>query len=167
MFDTGKIITAGNAALYVAEAGNTDGEPIILLHGGLGSRIDFEPLASHLASDYRVIAIDSRGHGRSAIGQSILTYRQLAEDFAAVLERLGLTKAGIIGHSDGGIVALRLAASRLVQPRFVIAVGAHWRLPDDDPARGIYESITVTEWREMFGPQVERYEAENPDPDFF
>ncbi len=166
MFDTGKTITAGNAALYIAEAGNSHGEPIVLLHGGLGSRTDFEPLAAHLASDYRMIAIDSRGHGRSAIGQNILTYRQLAEDVAAVLDQLGLSKAGIIGHSDGGIVALRLAASGLAQPRFVIAVGAHWQLPDNDPTRGIYESITVEEWREMFAQQVERYETENPDPNF-
>jgi pimeloyl-ACP methyl ester carboxylesterase len=167
MFETGKAIAVANMALYVSETGNRDGEPIVLLHGGLGSRIDFEPLAAHLAADYRLIAVDSRGHGRSPLGGPVtLSYRQLAEDVAAVLNQLGLRKAGIIGHSDGGIVALRLAASGLSQPRFVIAVGAHWQLTDDDPTRDTYRDISVEEWRGMFAAQVERYERENPAPDF-
>ena len=166
MFDAGKVIKAGDAALFVSEEGKENGQPIILLHGGLGSRADFEPLAQHLVSDHRLIAIDSRGHGRSALGDAKLTYRRLTDDIAAVLDQLGLSKAGIIGHSDGGIVALRLAASDLVQPLFVVAVGAHWQLQDDDPIREIYRDVTAQEWREMFGPQVKRYEDENPDPDF-
>jgi pimeloyl-ACP methyl ester carboxylesterase len=95
-----------------------------------------------------------------------MTYRQLADDVAAVLNELGLNEAGLIGHSDGAIVALRLAASAVVQPRFVVAVAAHWELPDDDPTREVYRGVTVDEWREMFPEQIERYEAENPSPDF-
>ena len=45
MFDTGKTVTAGDVALFVSEAGRLDGQRIVLLHGGLGSRADFEPLA--------------------------------------------------------------------------------------------------------------------------
>ncbi len=166
MSGTGKTITTGDVALFTSEAGKMDGQPIVLLHGGLGSRADFEPLARHLVSDYRLIAIDSRGHGRSALGDATLTYRQLADDIAVVLDQLELNEAGIIGHSDGGIVAMRLAASNLAQPRFVVAVGAHWQLPDDDPTREIYRGVTAQEWREMFGQKIKRYEGENPDPDF-
>ncbi len=166
MFDSGKTVMAGDAALYVAEAGRADGEPIVLLHGGLGSRHDFIPLARRPAADYRLVAVDSRGHGRSALGEGPLTYRRLERDIAAVLAKTGLAEAGIIGHSDGGIVALRLAASGVVRPRFVVAVGAHWQLPDDEPVRTLYRGITVNEWRNMFPEQVRGYEAENPDPDF-
>lgn len=166
MFDLGMTVDAGDTALFVSEAGNPHGQPIVLLHGGLGSRRDFGPLAGHLAGDCRLIAVDSRGHGRSALGSAVMTYRQLAEDIATVLGTLGLGDAGIIGHSDGGIVALRLAASGLVRPRFVVAVAAHWHLPRDDPARGLYEEITAEAWRGMFGDRIERYEAENPAPDF-
>ncbi|MFN4099268.1 MAG: alpha/beta fold hydrolase [Pararhodobacter sp.] len=166
MFDQGQIILVGDASLYVSEAGKRDGQPLILLHGGLGSRDDFAALAQLLAADYRLIAIDSRGHGRSTLGQAAMTYLQLAADVAGVLAQLGLTGAGIIGHSDGGIVALRLAAGGLLQPRFLVTVAAHWHLPGDDPARGIYQGVTVDDWRGMFGPQVDRYEAENPAPDF-
>lgn len=166
MFDIGKSVTAGDAALFVSEAGKPDGEPIILLHGGLGSRNDFLPLARHLEGNYRLIAIDSRGHGRSELGSVPLTYHQLEQDAATVLAELGLSDAGIIGHSDGGIVALRLAASGTVRPRFVVAVGAHWQMPADDPTREIYREITLDEWRGMFAEQVQTYEAENPAPDF-
>lgn len=165
-FDKGETVIAGDAALFVAEAGKADGPPILLLHGGLGSREEFAPLAALLAADHRLVAIDSRGHGRSALGSAALTYRQLAEDIAAVAGRLGLAEAGIIGQSDGGIVALRLAAGHLLRPRFVVAVGAHWQMPDDEPARAIYQGVGLEDWLGMFGRQVARYEAENPDPDF-
>jgi pimeloyl-ACP methyl ester carboxylesterase len=166
MFNTGNTVTAGDTALFVSEAGKAGGQPIVLLHGGLGSRTDFVPLAEHLGQEYRLIAIDSRGHGRSALGVATMTYRQLADDVAAVLADLGLKEAGLIGHSDGGIIALRLAASGVVQPRFVVAIAAHWQLPDDDPTRNIYQGVTADEWRGMFAEQIDRYEAENPDPDF-
>lgn len=166
MFDAGMTVIAGDVRLFVSGAGKADGPAIILLHGGLGSRTDFEPLAGRLAADYRLIAVDSRGHGRSTLGDAAMSYRQLTDDIAAVLNQLGLSEAGIIGHSDGGIVALRLAASGLVRPGFVVAVAAHWQLPDDDPTREIYRGVTLEDWRGMFGQQVERYEAENPDPDF-
>ncbi|WP_338421290.1 alpha/beta fold hydrolase [Acetobacter conturbans] len=90
------------------------------------------------------MAFDTRGHGRSAIGTTPLTYRQLQDDCAAVLASLGLL-TGIIGHSDGGIVTLRLAASLAVQPEFVVAVGAHWQLPEDDRARKLYRSLPLAQ----------------------
>ncbi len=166
MFDTGKTISAGDTDLFVAEAGRPDAPPIVLLHGGMGSRDDFLPLARLLAPDHRLIAIDSRGHGRSGLGMSAMTYRQLTEDIAEVLDGLDLTEAGIIGHSDGGIVALRLAASDAVQPRFVVAVGAHWHLPKDDPLREVFAAMTVEKWRSRFPECVRQYQAENPAPDF-
>ncbi|MFD1332232.1 alpha/beta fold hydrolase [Methylopila musalis] len=166
MFDRGRVISAGEAALYVAEAGRRDGAPIVLLHGGLGGRSDFEPLAAHLAAEHRLVVLDSRGHGRSPLGDAVLSYRQLTEDVAAVLAALDLGDAGIIGHSDGGIVALRLAASGLARPRFLVTVGAHGSLPADDPTRALYRSVTAAGWREMFPAEVARYEAENPAPDF-
>lgn len=166
MFDTGKFVSVGDTNLFVSEAGNPKGKVIVLLHGGLQNRLDFIPLAKHLSEDYRLIAIDTRGHGRSGIGTAPLTYRQLQDDFTVLLTTMGLQKSGIIGHSDGGIVALRLAASRAIQPEFVIAVGAHWVLPENDPTRQIYQTITLEKWRAMFGNQISIYNAENPDPDF-
>lgn len=132
----------------------------------MGSRNDFVLLAKDLATDFRLIAIDSRGHGRSPLGNASLTYHQLEQDIAIVLAELGLTDAGIIGNSDGGIVALRLGAADAVRPRFIVTARAHWEMPADEPTREIYKGITVDKWRDMFHDQVENYEAENPVADF-
>ncbi|MDO5622119.1 MAG: alpha/beta fold hydrolase [Paracoccus sp. (in: a-proteobacteria)] len=164
MFDAGRMIPVGDAALFVAQAGNPAGPPVVLLHGGLGSRADFARLAAGL-QDFRLIAIDSRGHGRSDLGAAQMSYRQMAEDVATVLERLDLTGAGLIGHSDGGIVALWLA-SGLTRPAFVVTAGAQASLPADHPARAIYADVTAEGWCEMFPAEVAAYEAENPAPDF-
>lgn len=167
MFDKGKTVTVGDANLYISEAGKQSGEPIILLHGGLGNRNDFLPIAKLLASDHRLIAIDSRGHGRSTLGEvSELTYQLLEQDFTTVLTQLELTNAGIIGHSDGGIVALRLAVSAGIHPRFVITCGAHWHMPEVEPTREIYQRMTLEKWKKMFHEQISCYETENPTPDF-
>lgn len=166
MFDTGRTITAGDTEMFVAEAGRPDAPPIVLLHGGLGSRDDFLPLARLLAEDHRLIAIDSRGHGRSGLGLSQMSYRQLTDDMIDVLTQLDMTDAGIIGHSDGGIVALRLAASGAVQPGFVVAVGAHWHLPEDDPLRELFGKMTAEKWRTRFPEQVRKYQSESPAADF-
>lgn len=165
-FEQGSTVAVGEATLFVAQAGRPDGPPLVLLHGGLGSRNDFLPLARHLAADYRLVAIDSRGHGRSALGTMPLTYAQLERDVGMVLSALELTAATIIGHSDGAIVALRLASSGRFPLGGIIAVGAHGELPSDDPTREIYEGVTEEKWRGMFAEQVARYEGENPAPDF-
>ncbi|WP_187307370.1 alpha/beta fold hydrolase [Serratia ureilytica] len=167
MFDIGKRIAVGDATLYVSEAGKADGEPIVLLHGGLGSRNDFLPLAKLLMTNYRLIAIDSRGHGRSTLGEvTELTYQLLEQDFTKVLAELRLLNAGIIGYSDGGIAALRLAACGNASPQFVAVFGAHWQMPDFEPTREIYNRITLEKWKTIFHKQISDYEAENPAPDF-
>lgn len=135
MFEDGQFVSVGDAELFVSEAGNPQGIALVLLHGGLGSRHDFIQFAATLAEHYRLIAIDSRGHGRSTLGHLPLSYAQLARDITTVLGKLNLLDAGIIGHSDGAIVGLRMAASANIQPKFLVTVGAHWELPAHDPVR--------------------------------
>jgi len=166
MFEDGISVDVEGATLFVAEGGRVDGPALLLLHGGLGSRHNLVPLAQHLAADYRLIAVDSRGHGRSTLGQAPLSYALLERDIETVIRTLKLEGCSIIGHSDGGIVGLRLAASGRVRLSSLVAVGAHWCLPEGDPTREIYTSVTEEEWRGMFGEHVARYEAENPMPDF-
>lgn len=166
MFETGFFVDVEGATLFVAEVGRAEGPALLLLHGGLGSRHDFVPLAQHLAADYRLIAVDSRGHGRSTLGLAPLSHALLECDVETVIRSLKLEGCSIIGHSDGGIVGLRLAASGHVNLGSLVAVGAHWCLPESDPTREIYTGVTEDEWRGMFDDQVARYEAENPMPDF-
>lgn len=77
MFNSGKPVSVGDTNLFVSEVGNPEGRVIVLLHGALQSQLDFIPLAKLLAEDYKLVAIDTRGHDRSGIGTATMTYRQI------------------------------------------------------------------------------------------
>jgi len=85
------------------------GEPLLLLHGGLGNSDMFEPLLPILGQGRQVIAVDLQGHGRSSLGSRPIRCDAIADDLAALLKKLGKAKVDVIGYSFGGCVALRLA----------------------------------------------------------
>jgi pimeloyl-ACP methyl ester carboxylesterase len=100
------LIEVNGAALYCEEHG--DGAPLILIHGGLSSSSDWAPVVPELAEWFRVIAPDSRGHGRSENPREKLSYALIADDIAALIAALGLRRPVVGGWSDGGQVALEL-----------------------------------------------------------
>ncbi|HEY8925054.1 MAG TPA: alpha/beta hydrolase [Polyangia bacterium] len=85
------------------------GEPLLLLHGGLGSSDMFEPLLPALGAGRQVITVDLQGHGRTALGTRPIRYEAIADDLATLLKHLGLAQVDVMGYSFGGGVALRLA----------------------------------------------------------
>ncbi|MBH3345578.1 alpha/beta fold hydrolase [Pseudomonas parafulva] len=162
----GEYLTVGDARLYYEQLGAPDAPVLILLHGGLGHIETFNAITPHLAHRWRVIGIDSRGQGMSTLGSAPLTYERMQHDVERVIEHLALERVSLIGHSDGGIVALRMAASQAVTVDRLVTIGAHWALGENDPARALYEGITAAKWRGLFAEDVARYEAINPQPDF-
>jgi pimeloyl-ACP methyl ester carboxylesterase len=81
--------------------------PIVLIHGStIDSHTDWDALIPALAQHYRVYAPDCRGHGRSNNPHMSYSFRELADDVAAFVQALGHAQAHIIGHSNGGNVAL-------------------------------------------------------------
>ena len=83
------------------------GEPLVLLHGnGEGSEY-FAKCIPYLSRFYRVIAVDSRGHGKSERGEGKLNFDRMAEDLRMVFDGLGLEKAHVLGFSDGGNLAIK------------------------------------------------------------
>ena len=102
----GTVDTAG-AKIYYATYGK--GEPVVLLHGGLGNSAHFGFQVPALADKFQVITIDSRGQGRSTHdGKTTITYDLMAADVIAVLDQLAIPRASVVGWSDGGEVALKL-----------------------------------------------------------
>ncbi|WP_028633967.1 alpha/beta fold hydrolase [Pseudomonas parafulva] len=162
----GAYLDIDDARIYFEQLGAQDAPTLILLHGGLGHIETFNTITPYLAEHWRLIGIDSRGQGKSTLGAAGLTYQRLQQDVERVIEHLGLTSVSIIGHSDGGIVGLRLAASKQVQVDKLVTLGAHWALNQDDPTRGLYAGITAAKWRGLFAEDVEQYESLNPEPDF-
>lgn len=93
--------------LYMKEKGT--GEPFILLHGNGESSDYFIHQMDYFAKHYRVIALDTRGHGRSPRGRAPFTIRQFAEDLRGFMDLHHIEKADILGFSDGGNIALAFA----------------------------------------------------------
>lgn len=81
--------------------------PIVLVHGStVDSHTDWDSIAPELARHYRVFAPDCRGHGRSNNRRKSYSFLELAKDVAAFIRAMGYEKGHIIGHSNGGNVAL-------------------------------------------------------------
>ena len=85
------------------------GEPLILLHGGVGAIEMFGEVLPLLAEGRRVIAVDLQAHGRTADIARPLSYEQMADDVAALIGHLRIERADVMGYSLGGGVALQTA----------------------------------------------------------
>lgn len=85
------------------------GEPLVLLHGGLGAIQMFGPVLPALAEKRQVIAVDLQGHGRTADVDRPLSIELMADDIAALIRHLGLKRVDLAGFSLGGGVALQTA----------------------------------------------------------
>jgi pimeloyl-ACP methyl ester carboxylesterase len=107
-----KAADSGDAAvngikIWYAEFGR--GEPVILLHGGLANASYWGNQVPVLAKHYRVIVMDSRGHGRSTRNGAPFGYDLMASDVLALMDFLKIPKAVLIGWSDGAILGLDIA----------------------------------------------------------
>ena len=111
--------------LFYEEMGS--GEPLILLHGNGEDHTIFDNVAKHFAKQYHVIAIDTRGHGKSPLGDEPFSLYQFAEDLNEFMNEQKIEKANILGFSDGGNVALIFASKYPEKVIKLIANGANTR----------------------------------------
>jgi pimeloyl-ACP methyl ester carboxylesterase len=105
--NSGKHAAVNGLEMYYEIHG--EGEPLILLHGGVGAIEMFGEVLPLLAEGRRVIAVDLQAHGRTVDIDRPMTFEAMADDVAALIEHLGLGEADVMGYSLGGGVALRTA----------------------------------------------------------
>ena len=120
----GKYAQADDAKIYYEVYGK--GTPILILHGGgVGSPYEFGKILDELKKSHKLIVMSTRGHGRSEIGHSTLTYEQKATDALAVLDDLKINEPiQILGFSDGAYTAYEIAALYPERVERVTAIGA-------------------------------------------
>src|SRR5215207_7052901 len=103
------------------------GEPLILLHGGVGAIEMFGEVLPLLAEGRQVIAADLQAHGRTADIDRPLSLESMADDIVALIKHLGFEKADVMGYSLGGGVALRTAIQHLEVVKKLVVVSTPFR----------------------------------------
>lgn len=98
------------------------GEPLLLLHGGLGTTDMFAPILPKLAENRTVIGVDLQGHGRTALGDRPFTLEAIGDDMADLVKALGYDKVDVMGYSLGGGVAFRMAVQHPETVRRLVLV---------------------------------------------
>lgn len=89
---SGQSVDIDGASIYYEIVGQEGAPALLLLHGGFGDMEDFNGLLPGLTRRFRVIGVDSRGHGRSTLGELPLTYQRLQEDVEQLVGRLKLDR---------------------------------------------------------------------------
>jgi pimeloyl-ACP methyl ester carboxylesterase len=121
----GKYTTINGCKIYHEIYG--EGVPLLLLHGGIGSIMNFEKCIPELADQFKVIALDTPGHGRSDHIDS-LSYPLLTDYVSSFIYELKLDSLYVMGWSDGGVIGLRLAAEKPGMVKKLIAIGANTKV---------------------------------------
>ena len=142
------------------------GKPILLfLHGGIGNIADFNPIIHLFAEHYHIVGIDSRGHGKSTLGTEKLTYKRLQLDVEAIVNHLQLNDINIIGVSDGGVVAYRLALSDEISVQKIVTIGALCSQFCPELNKSFFLGVTHEDYIVAFKHNFDLYEQHNPQPD--
>ncbi|MDB4923429.1 alpha/beta hydrolase [Mucilaginibacter sp.] len=117
------------------------GKPLLMIHGNGGSISAFSKNIPYFAKKYKVIAVDSRAHGKSTDSKDSLSFEMMADDFAALLDTMHISKSYVLGWSDGGINAILLAMRHPDKVIKFASTGANlW--PDST-------ALTPATWKDM------------------
>ena len=145
--------------------------PIVLLHGSTGTgRSNWSGVAPRLAQEYYVIVPDCRGHGKSDNPHHSYSFKEMADDTAALIHRLGYERAHVVGHSNGGNLALVTLVEHPEVIQTAIPQAANAWISPDLPARqpGLFDPERVEreapEWMnemiawhsDIYGPEYWR-----------
>ncbi|KAG8899919.1 hypothetical protein FRC00_000671 [Tulasnella sp. 408] len=145
-------------------ASNPHHSPIIFLHGGLGNSDYFgNQVRFFEGKGFKIVTVDSRGHGRSTTDFNIpIGYDLMSDDFVALLDHLQIPKASFVGWSDGAINALNIAAKHPDRVDKVFAFAANYNpsgVMDTtlSPVFNTYVNRTIAEYGRL-SPHPDRYE---------
>ena len=141
------------------------GPPLILLHGGAGDGRQFSKQVPFFEGTYKLIVPDACAQGRTTDRPGPLSYHAMAEDVVALMDRLHVTKARVMGWSDGGNVGLDLAIHHPDRISHLVTFGANFS-PDGANAQDRAWADTAT--AAAFGPDMKKgYQAISPNRDHY
>jgi len=146
------------------------GEPLLLLHGGLGSIDMFRSsLLPALAKTRQVIAVDLQGHGRTTLGDRPIDLVDIGNDLAVVLDKLGFKQVDVAGYSFGGGAGLRLAIQHPTVVRRLAVISAPFAqngfFPEMLPQQAAVGAAMAEQMKDT--PMYKSYVAVAPNPKDF
>ncbi|MDQ6437630.1 alpha/beta hydrolase [Mesorhizobium sp. LHD-90] len=160
-------VEAGGINYYYEIHGT--GEPLLLLHGGLGTTGMFAPILPQLAANRTVIGVDLQGHGRTALGERPISLEAIGDDMATVVKALGYDKVDVLGYSFGGGVGFRLAVQHPEMVRRLALVSAGYAQDGFYPemrAQQVQVGAAMAEFMKDT-PMYKSYVAVAPKPEDF
>jgi pimeloyl-ACP methyl ester carboxylesterase len=128
----GQYVKVNDLTVYYETFGT--GEPLVLLHGGTATRRMWEKFVPTFSKHFKVIAPDSRGHGKTDNPSGEFGFRLMADDTAGLIRALGLERPSICGYSDGGQICIEIGMRYPDVANKLVIVSAHNRLQDADIA---------------------------------
>jgi pimeloyl-ACP methyl ester carboxylesterase len=145
------------------------GEPLLLLHGGLGQIEMFGPVLTTLAENRMIIAVDLHGHGRTSLGQRPISHVDMGDDLAVILSELGYDQVDVFGYSMGGAVALRFAIQHGEMVRRLVVGSAGYAQDGFYPEMLPQQAAVGAAMADMMKdtPMYQSYVAVAPNPDEF
>jgi pimeloyl-ACP methyl ester carboxylesterase len=157
-----------NGVDYYFEIHGT-GEPLFLLHGGLGSIDMFRAILPELAEHRQVIVVDLQGHGRTPLGRPGIDPVAIGNDMSQLLTRLGYKQVDVLGYSFGGATALQLAIQHPARVRRLALVSAGFArngyYPELLPQQAAVGAAMADAFKDT--PMYRSYIAVAPDPKEF
>jgi len=121
---SGKWIVANGHEFYYETYGK--GDPLLLFHGGISSLDTFRYQVAELAMHYQVILPERRGHGHTPDSEGPYSYQQMAEDMVNLMKALRISKASMVGYSDGANLILPLALQHPERVDKWISIGGNF-----------------------------------------
>lgn len=165
--DRSGYVEANGLSYYFAIFG--EGEPLLLLHGGLGSTDMFAPVLPILSQNRQVIGIDLHGHGRTELGDRDISLEDIGGDIALILDELGYDQVDAVGYSFGGGAAFRLAVQHPEMVRRLVLVSAGFSqdgfYPEMIAMQGTLSGEAAEAMKET--PMYQSYVAVAPHPEDF
>jgi pimeloyl-ACP methyl ester carboxylesterase len=145
------------------------GEPLLLLHGGLGSIDMFKPTMPTFSKGRQVVAVDLQGHGRTTLGSRPVRCDAIADDIDTLLQQLGYAQVDVLGYSFGGCVALRLAIQHPERVRRLVLVSTPFANDGWYPEMVAQQRQVGAAMAPMMAetPMYKTYKAVAPKPDDF
>ena len=155
-------VDVNGASIHYMLYGSGNADAVLLLHGGLGAAEDFGAQIEALAASYKVVAIDSRGHGRSTDDDQPYGYHLMASDVMGVMDSLGIERAAVVGWSDGGNIGLDMAINNPDRLTRVFALGANYQTSGVRPS--VFHDALIGDF---VGAAAAQYARISPTPDNF